>query len=58
MNWLKNLCASKKVRELEEQVRVLQAKLKDRQEAINKTNAFWKKKLFEMQQKTARQKKL
>ena len=40
MNWIKKLFSiSKLIRENEE----LKRKLEERQEAINKTNAYWKK---------------
>lgn len=58
MNWLKSICGSKREEELEKQVRVLEAKLKERQEAINRTNAYWKRKLYEVQGKTTRKKAL
>lgn len=58
MNWLKSLCGSKREEELEEQVRVLEAKLKERQEAINRTNAYWKRKLYELQGRMSSKKRL
>jgi hypothetical protein len=51
MNWIKNLFSFTKEQELEKEITVLKAKLEERQEAINKTNAYWKKKLHEVQKK-------
>jgi hypothetical protein len=48
MKFLKNLfCKSQteKLKKLEEENGVLKQKLEERQEVINKTNAYWKKKL-------------
>jgi hypothetical protein len=56
MNWIKNFFTSAKQRELEKEITVLKAKLEERQEAINKTNAYWKKKFHEVQRKTASKK--
>lgn len=58
MNWLKSLCGSKREQELKEQVRLLEEKLKERQEAINRTNAYWKRKMYELQGKMSRTKRL
>lgn len=58
MNWLKSICGSKREEELEKQVRVLEVKLKERQEAINRTNAYWKRKLYEVQARATRKKAL
>ena len=52
MNWIKNLLSFTKIEELEKEITVLKSKLEERQEAINKTNAYWKKKLHEVQRKT------
>jgi prefoldin subunit 5 len=51
MNWLKNLFTSAKVQQLEKQIEELKAELDKRQEAINKTNAYWKKKVHELTRK-------
>lgn len=51
MNWLKNLLISKKVQQLEKQIEELKTELDKRQEAINKTNAYWKKKMHELTRK-------
>lgn len=42
---------SKREQDLEKQVELLKKKLEERQEAINKTNAYWKKKVNELQRK-------
>lgn len=51
MDWIKNIWTSSKVKALKQQVRELEAKLEERQEAINKTNAYYKKKLHEVKNK-------
>lgn len=51
MNWFKKLFMSKKEKELEKQVIELRAKLDERQEAINKTNAYWKRKVHDLTRK-------
>jgi hypothetical protein len=38
-------CKSDKIRKLEEENKILKDKLSERQEVINKTNAYWKKRL-------------
>jgi hypothetical protein len=45
MNWLKKLFSNSRVKQLEQEVAELKTKLDKRQEDINKTNAYWKKKL-------------
>jgi hypothetical protein len=45
MNWLKKFFSNSRVKELEQEVEDLKTKLEKRQEDINKTNAYWKKKL-------------
>lgn len=44
-NTLKSLFTSKKVKNLEAQIVFLEAKLKEKQEHIDKTNSYWKKQL-------------
>lgn len=53
MSWIKNILTPSKVKALKQQVRELEAKLEERQEAINKTNAYYKKKIHDMQRKKA-----
>jgi hypothetical protein len=56
MNWLKNLLPLQKIQQLEKEIELLKVELDKRQEAINKTNAFWKKKMHELSRKQASQK--
>jgi hypothetical protein len=49
--WLKRLFCSKETEKLEQTIKDLQIKLAERQEAINKTNAYWKKKMAEVNRK-------
>ena len=51
MNWIKRLFSSKKVKHLEKEIEILKAEVDKRQEAINKTNAYWKKKMNELHKK-------
>jgi peptidoglycan hydrolase CwlO-like protein len=47
ITWLKNLLTNqKKVKQLESEIEVLNNKIDEKQEVINKTNAYWKKKLY------------
>jgi hypothetical protein len=47
IKWLKSLVASyKRVKELESEIEVLNGKIEEKQDIINKTNAYWKKKLY------------
>lgn len=39
------------IQQLKEEIEQLKQKLAERQEAINKTNAYWKKKMNEQQRK-------
>lgn len=45
MNIFKNMFTSQKVKTLQDEIQELKAKLDERQEAINKSNAYWKRKL-------------
>lgn len=56
MNWLKQLFTSRKIEELEDKIEELKNELEKRQEAINKTNAYWKKKMHELTRKNSPQK--
>lgn len=48
LNWIKkNLFAVRELRALEKENEALKAKLEEKQEHINKTNAYWKKKMHE-----------
>jgi|688.fasta_scaffold1926391_2 hypothetical protein len=53
MNWIKKLFTSETKKTLEKEIEILKVKLEERQEAINKTNAYWKKKMNEVQRKSA-----
>jgi hypothetical protein len=47
IKWLKSLVVSyKRVKELESEIEVLNNKIEEKQDIINKTNAYWKKKLY------------
>jgi hypothetical protein len=53
INWLKGLFTNhKKVKELENEIEVLNDKLNERQEVINKTNAYWKKRVYNQNKKS------
>lgn len=43
---INKICCSKALHKLEEENKELKIKLEERQEVINKTNAYWKKKLY------------
>lgn len=49
----RDLFKSTRVKELEHHVRVLESELVKKQEDINKTNAYWKRKLFAAKNKPA-----
>lgn len=51
IKWIKSLFSNRQ-EELEKEVKILREKLDERQEVINKTNAYWKKKLHDMQVKS------
>lgn len=53
INWLKGLFANhKKVKELRNEIEVLNNKINEKQEVINKTNAYWKKRLYNQNKKS------
>lgn len=53
IKWLKGLFSNyKKVKELEKEVVVLNEKICEKQDVINKTNAYWKKKLYNQNKKS------
>lgn len=53
INWLKGLFTNyKKVKKLEKEVEVLNDKIIEKQEIINKTNAYWKKKIYNQTKKS------
>ena len=45
LNWLTKLLPFKRIEQLEKENSELKEKLVERQEHINKTNAYWKKKM-------------
>lgn len=49
--YLENVLCSKKIKSLEEHIKVLQDKLAEKQQVINKTNAYWKKQMAELKRK-------
>lgn len=51
-NWLKKLLPLKKIEQLERENKELREKLVERQEHINKTNAYWKKKMNDVNRKS------
>lgn len=51
LKWLSKVFPWAKIKVLEQQVTELKDKLAERQEAINKTNAYWKKKFREVNSK-------
>jgi hypothetical protein len=44
---IKKICCGKSLKQLEEENKELKIKLEERQEVINQTNAYWKKKLYQ-----------
>jgi predicted 2-oxoglutarate/Fe(II)-dependent dioxygenase YbiX len=52
IKWFKSLVTNhKKVKELEKEVEVLNEKISEKQDIINKTNAYWKKKFYNQNKK-------
>lgn len=51
LKWLSKFFPWAKVKVLEQEITVLKERLAERQEAINKTNAYWKKKIRELSNK-------
>lgn len=50
-NWLTKLLPFKRIEQLEKENSELKEKLVERQEHINKTNAYWKKKINDLHRK-------
>jgi hypothetical protein len=44
---IKKICCGKAIEELQNENKELKIKLEERQEVINQTNAYWKKKLYQ-----------
>ena len=51
IKWIKDLFKSTRVKELEQHISVLERELLKRQEDINKTNAYWKRKMHNIKRK-------
>ena len=49
--WIKDLFKSTRVKELEQHISVLERELLKRQEDINKTNAYWKRKMHNLKKR-------
>ena len=45
IGFIKNLFKQKEIKELKAENEILKIKLEEKQEVINQTNAYWKKKL-------------
>ena len=52
LKWLSKVFPWARIKSLEKENTELKEKLLERQEAINKTNAYWKKKVRELTNKT------
>ena len=52
IKWFKGLITNyKKVKELEKEVLILNDKINEKQDIINKTNAYWKKRFYNQNKK-------
>jgi hypothetical protein len=51
IKWIKDLFKSTRVKELEQHISVLERELLKRQEDINKTNAYWKRKMHNLKKR-------
>ena len=56
MSLFSKIFGNKRIKELENEVRLLKEKLDERQEVINQTNAYWKKKMHAVQSKNKKKK--
>jgi hypothetical protein len=53
IKWIQSLFTNyKKVKKLENEIEVLNDKIDEKQDIINKTNAYWKKKLYYQNKKS------
>jgi hypothetical protein len=50
MEWIKRMLAGRELKELRQRVTQLEAKLVESQKNIDKTNAYWKKKFFDLKE--------
>jgi|694.fasta_scaffold14722_20 hypothetical protein len=48
LKWFKKTFNLKKIEQLESENKELKEKLVEKQEHINKTNAYWKKRMFDL----------
>jgi len=51
IKWIKDLFKSTRVKELEQHISVLERELLKSQEDINKTNAYWKRKMHNLKKR-------
>ena len=51
IKWIKDLFKSTRVKELKQHISVLERELLKRQEDINKTNAYWKRKMHNLKKR-------
>ena len=51
VKWIKDLFKSTRVKELEQHIVVLEREQLKRQEDINKTNAYWKRKMHNLKKR-------
>jgi peptidoglycan hydrolase CwlO-like protein len=51
LNWIKSLTKRNEIESLQKQVEELKNEISGKQEVINKTNAYWKKKLYNLEAK-------
>jgi hypothetical protein len=52
IKWIQSLLTNyKKVKKLENEIEVLNDRIDEKQDIINKTNAYWKKKLYHQNKK-------
>jgi hypothetical protein len=53
IKWIQSLLTNyKKVKKLENEIEVLNDRIDEKQDIINKTNAYWKKKLYHQNKKS------
>ena len=50
-NWFTSLFGKNRIAELEKEIAELKVKLQEKQEHIDKTNAYWKKKIHQNSKK-------
>ena len=52
LKWLKDLLSAPRIKQLEKEIEELRAKVVEKQQHIDKTNAYWKKKLYQKTHKS------